>query len=287
MQSLEQMDHWPLKGPTHFAELSNEYYHRSPGVSKSGLAQMLESPAHFYDNYLWPQRERREPSASMLLGTVVHSLILEPEKFNDEYVIAPEINRRTKAGKDQWLEFLEGSQGKMVLDSELAEKAISISEAVFKSPHYDRYIKPGGFAEHSYYWQDKTTGLWCKCRPDFVTHDNIVVDVKTAAETSINGFARACANFHYDMSAAMTLDGMEAVTGTRPRAYVFLIVPTTKPYRPHYVASRVLTGAAQLRGYDLYKRALDDLAFSLEENDWPGYSDDLIEFDLPKWAYYE
>ena len=44
-----------------------------------------------------------EPSASMVLGTAVHSMLLEPDK--DSIAVAPAINRRTNAGKEKWEEF--------------------------------------------------------------------------------------------------------------------------------------------------------------------------------------
>ena len=40
----------------------------------------------------------REPTPSMMLGTAVHSLVLEPEKFDTDVVVAPVVDKRTKIG---------------------------------------------------------------------------------------------------------------------------------------------------------------------------------------------
>lgn len=70
------------------AELSNEEYHGGEGVSSTILKELItRSAAHckaLMDGL------RRKSSASMSLGTVIHSAVLEPETFNDEYFILPD-----------------------------------------------------------------------------------------------------------------------------------------------------------------------------------------------------
>lgn len=70
------------------AELSNEEYHGGEGVSSTILKELItRSAAHckaLMDGL------RRKSSASMSLGTVIHSAVLEPETFGDEYFILPE-----------------------------------------------------------------------------------------------------------------------------------------------------------------------------------------------------
>lgn len=84
--------------------LSNEEYHSGPGISKSQLDDIAESPA----TYIWRKSAPvdEEKLKALDIGTALHCLLLEPEEFKDRFIIAPEFNRRTNAGKDEEKEFL-------------------------------------------------------------------------------------------------------------------------------------------------------------------------------------
>ena len=57
-----------------YTDMSNEDYHRSPAISKSGMDRLAISPEH-YQAYLL---ERREETPAMKTGTAVHMAVLEP-----------------------------------------------------------------------------------------------------------------------------------------------------------------------------------------------------------------
>ena len=69
-------------------ELSNEDYHAGDGVSSTVLKELIKrSPAHcraLMDGL------RSKTSNAMNLGTVVHTAVLEPHRFWDQYWVAPE-----------------------------------------------------------------------------------------------------------------------------------------------------------------------------------------------------
>ena len=64
----------------------------------------------------------------MKLGTATHCAILEPERFEIEYVEAPCVDRRTKDGKALWSE-LEQS-GKIILSSDEYTKVVEMASAM-------------------------------------------------------------------------------------------------------------------------------------------------------------
>ena len=39
------------------------------------------------------------PSPAMALGSALHCLVLDEQSFNRDYIVAPKVDRRTKAGK--------------------------------------------------------------------------------------------------------------------------------------------------------------------------------------------
>lgn len=57
-------------------------------LSYSGLNRLLYSPKLFYNHYILGMREDKlDPH--LVEGKLVHCLILEPEKFNEQFIIAP------------------------------------------------------------------------------------------------------------------------------------------------------------------------------------------------------
>ena len=73
-------------------------YHARPGVSKTKLWCLLnDTPAKFK----WLQEHPEPPTAVMQFGSALHKYVLEPDGFADESAIAPQCDRRTKAGKEE------------------------------------------------------------------------------------------------------------------------------------------------------------------------------------------
>ncbi|EAV6466129.1 exonuclease VIII, partial [Salmonella enterica] len=82
--------------PGIYYDIPNEAYHAGPGVSKSQLDDIADTPAI----YLWRKNAPvdTEKTKSLDTGTAFHCRVLEPEEFSKRFIIAPEFNRRTSAG---------------------------------------------------------------------------------------------------------------------------------------------------------------------------------------------
>ncbi|MCV0972503.1 exodeoxyribonuclease VIII, partial [Escherichia coli] len=95
--------------------ISNENYHAGPGVSKSQLDDIADTPAL----YLWRKNAPVDTTKTKTLdlGTAFHCRVLEPEEFSNRFIVAPEFNRRTTAGKEEEKAFLMecASTGKTVI----------------------------------------------------------------------------------------------------------------------------------------------------------------------------
>ncbi|EOV8133176.1 exodeoxyribonuclease VIII, partial [Escherichia coli] len=98
--------------------ISNENYHVGPGVSKSQLDDIADTPAL----YLWRKNAPVDntKTKTLDLGTAFHFRVLEPEEFSNRFIVAPEFNRRTNAGKEEEKAFLMecASTGKTVITAE-------------------------------------------------------------------------------------------------------------------------------------------------------------------------
>ena len=69
-----------------YLNLSFEDYLAAPRLSSSELSAMIESPsAYWAQTAMNPDREEKEPSPAMILGSAYHCARLEPEEFLNRY----------------------------------------------------------------------------------------------------------------------------------------------------------------------------------------------------------
>jgi len=66
--------------------LPNDDYHGGPGTNKGLLDVVARSPLHAKALLDRANDDRPEPTPAMQLGTALHTLVLEPEAFADQYV---------------------------------------------------------------------------------------------------------------------------------------------------------------------------------------------------------
>ena len=259
------------------SELSNADYHAHPAISKSHLDQLARSPAHYWARYLDPNRVPPEPTAAMLLGSALHTAVLEPHLWDVQYAVAPEgIDRRYKVGKEAWAAFEAEAQGKAVLTAEDGARIRRMADAVHQHPASSFLLDLPGVCEASYFWTDEETGLECKCRPDWHSADRrLVVDVKTTEDASPDGFARSVAKWRYHVQAAWYQRPLGA------EQFLFVCVEKEPPY---LVAVYAVTEAMFAAGARVADRDLARLAECRAADRWPGYADTIQPIDLPKWC---
>ncbi|EEP3442144.1 exonuclease VIII, partial [Salmonella enterica] len=140
--------------PGIYYDIPNEAYHAGPGVSKSQLDDIADTPAI----YLWRKNAPvdTEKTKSLDTGTAFHCRVLEPEEFSKRFIIAPEFNRRTSAGKEEEKTFLEECTrtGRTVLTAEEGRKIELMYQSVMALPLGQWLVESAGYAESSVYWED-------------------------------------------------------------------------------------------------------------------------------------
>jgi exodeoxyribonuclease VIII len=256
--------------------LSNAEYHARPEVSKSGLDLVHRSPLHYWNRYLNPDREPEDPTPAMMIGSALHTAVLEPHLFDDEYAVAPACDRRTKEGKMIWADFEQQAAGKTLLKAEDATNIELMSAAVRQHKAAGFLLRMPGRCEQSYFWTDETSGEKCKCRPDWHSEDRLIIaDVKTCEDASPGAFLRkAVFAYRYHVQAAFYSKGLGA------KQFIFIAVEKKAPY-----AVGVYTLPAELveRGWQEAQADLQRLAECRAANQWPGYGESIQELPLPAW----
>ncbi|EMZ3830241.1 PD-(D/E)XK nuclease-like domain-containing protein [Salmonella enterica] len=264
--------------PGIYYDIPNEAYHAGPGVSKSQLDDIADTPAI----YLWRKNAPvdTEKTKTLDTGTAFHCRILEPEEFSKRFIIAPEFNRRTSAGKEEEKTFLEecARTGRTVLTAEEGRKIELMYQSVMALPLGQWLVESAGYAESSVYWEDPETGILCRCRPDKIIPEfNWIMDVKTTAD--IQRFRTAYYDYRYHVQDAFYSDGYRAQFGEIP-TFVFLVASTTAECGSYPVEIFMMGEDAKLAGQREYRRNLQTLAECLNNDEWPA----IKTLSLPRWA---
>ncbi|EHH8899334.1 TPA: exodeoxyribonuclease VIII [Salmonella enterica subsp. enterica serovar 1,4,[5],12:i:-] len=258
--------------------ISNENYHAGSGVSKSQLDDIADTPAL----YLWRKNAPVDTTKTKTLdlGTAFHCRVLEPEEFSNRFIVAPEFNRRTTAGKEEEKAFLMecASTGKTVITAEEGRKIELMYQSVMALPLGQWLVESAGHAESSIYWEDPETGILCRCRPDKIIPEfHWIMDVKTTAD--IQRFKTAYYDYRYHVQDAFYSDGYEAQFGVLP-TFVFLVASTTVECGRYPVEIFMMGEEAKLAGQQEYHRNLRTLADCLNTDEWPA----IKTLSLPRWA---
>ena len=256
--------------------LSQQEYRLLDAIGKSDLDLIAKSPAHF-------KCAVREETAAMALGSAVHCAVLEPTRFATDYVVAPECDKRTKAGKEQWAEFEAANAGKIVLGMEDGMLCHYLAQSVLSHGHgLAAQLLVGAMPEVSALWSDAEFNVRCRARFDALTPGGWIIDLKTTTDASPRGFSKSVANFRYHVQAAWYLDGYQIATGgDLPVGFLFIAVEKTPPYA---VALYELDAESVDHGRMVARRDLARYANARDLDHWGGYQEGIQTLSLPRWA---
>lgn len=262
-------------------ETGDKYHANKEAIGSSMLKKIASK------SLLHALAEEREETPALILGSAIHTAILEPEKFSSEFSVAPKCDRRTKEGKEIFAAFEAASVGKTILTDDQNQQINGIREAVLSHEIVSMMLR-GGEAEYSYYVKDEDTGLTLKCRPDY-HNKGALIDLKTCQDASYEGFSKAIGNFGYHIQAAYYLDVFNKSQGTNYKEFFFIAVESKAPYA---VAVYRLDENQIDYGRMAYKKALQKLAdFKNSGNSIEdlkalrkyGYPLEIIDIQVPYW----
>lgn len=253
--------------PGIYPNLTFAEYLEIDAVSNSYLSKFGISAAHA-EAYA----EGHDPTDPMILGTAYHSKVLQPEQFDELCAVEPEVNRRTKAGKETIAKFAEDNEGKAIIsleDDALLDKMVEAIDAHSLAREY----LSGGELELTIVWECE--GVLCKGRIDNRL-DGILADLKSSRNASPAAFKSAVFKYAYHTQGAMYVDGMKTLTGD-DYSFVFVVGEKTEPFgvSVHELGQDVIGVAREeyLRNLETYK------ACKVFDN-WPCYPETLNQIRL-------
>ncbi len=278
--------------------LPGRYHAIRWAASASQLRELhVKTPAHLWHRLQNP----KPPTWEMVLGTLVHHRILEPSKPSPAISIIPETypipedattvkkggaragdlvewNPRTKYCRE-WVATQEAA-GFIVVDRSDLDEIEQASERVLANREA-RELLEGADAEVTLFWRhEHATGPFpCKARLDLVPQGPDMGDLKTCTDASPDGFQRHAWDMGYHLQAAFYSDAWDRLGDRMFTGFKFIAYERTIGL----VKVHRMTDALLQAGREAYQSALDTYIRCVRANQWPGYTDEAAEWDLPKW----
>ena len=247
-----------------------EYLNKKDYIAASDIKRFLKSPSVFYfDKFL---KKEKSDERHFSIGSALHELILEPDLFNTNYVVAPKFDKRTKEGKARFEEFTLNSKGKTVLFEDEMEMVVKMSQNALLN-HTLLELMQNSHRELSCYTIDEKTGLKIKMRPDIMSQTkSTITDIKSCVDSSPKKFKNDVYSYGYSISAAFYCDNLKREN------YVFAAMEKQEPYQ---VSLFTLNDEMIEYGRSQYRMALDLIKWSFDNNYWCNYN----EFEILKECY--
>ena len=239
-------------------------------LSYSSLKEFAKSPRHYLD-YL---NRKKETTPAMLFGSMVHCLLLEPEKFEKDFAVMGSVDRRTKDGKEAYAKFVEETAGREVVMQNDYNDAKALADNVLSNPKIKQYIDNCHQREHEF-----RVGMWGLPIRGFFdgVADDYILEIKTTQDATPDTLIKDFYNRQYHLQA-----GIYNLVSSKPIKY--LIIETKAPY-DSYIAN---TSTDYIeKGQKLLSSVLEKFDKCMNENAWDKgyeYHAGEISIYLPSWA---
>lgn len=271
--------------------IPNDTYHELPGVSKSGCDLVERSP------YRYSKRHGLPVTDNMALGSLRHTLLLEPEELPKEYHVIPsEMVKNAKHAKYQ--AELEKAEGRRIVKEKEIVEANILVDAIRTDEIYAGYWDDDGsdkLCEVSIWWELGVHLL--KCRPDLLILPHaldqpmVCFDLKTMADSSEESVQRNGERYRkWPKSAAFYSDGIKDVFG-RSCDYILLAVEYDYPYEVNlwvYGQGGIDLPTTQL-GRQQYYANLNTIQACEQSGQWPRSTgvDGMKQMELSRYGVME
>lgn len=254
----------------------------APALSNGIIKTLLgKSPYHAWLRHprLNPDY-KRENDSDFDLGTAAHSMFLEGV---DCCVVVDAEDWRTKAAKEQRDAAWAIGRTPLLRKHHMAAQDMVSEARDFIDRTELRGVMRVGKPEQSMFWQDETTGVWCKGRADWLTMDHsLILDYKTSTLAPAR-WIKGMADMAYDTQSEFYSGGLQTL-GTRKPAFFFLVQEAAAPYQCYLVsAAASMVELAQMR----LRRVTRLWAECLKTGNFPSYPTQVQPAFATPWQMSE
>ena len=280
-----------------------EFYHESRAIGHSSVHDFItRGPAFWFHKYM-ARLPNNESSDSLDFGSAFHAAILEPQRFEKDYVIAPDgMKFNTKDGRI-WKKEKE-EQGQHIIRGQDAMRINLMKRGLYENEDAKMLLESADLREITLRMQIGKLPLQCRFDawmhpsrkvelPMGWQHDGAIsIDIKTCSRLFGDGPGTWARNFHifgyhrnaafYSMMAREFLGKTDAYyrspIGTVP--HVFIVCEREAPYE---CAVFVPNAEAIAIGQNEVGHALNQITNCLMLNEWRSASTGVTEIGLPNW----
>lgn len=278
---------WGTPGITGiFFRVPEEIYQKSEGISGTDCKLIARGLAYYAAGKAEKAAGDDKVSAALAFGKLAHAILLEDlegAEFSARFAVKPEdFDGRTTIGK-KWV---ADNSHKTIVKQQDIDAANAMCLAADKHPDAKRLLELPGLAELSVTAIHPTLGIKLRGRFDkCLDAGAYLVDYKTAADASPEGFAKAAFDYGYLLQAAhylflCRLAGLEDV-----KTFAWIVQEKEAPY-----ATAVYTFGPDHAKWDEVQYALDLIyrraARGLKSGDFSetGMPENAVKVTLPVWA---
>jgi hypothetical protein len=235
----------------------------------------------------------------MVFGSLVDTMILEPDLYEERFVVQPSTYKTEKTkgrGANKVTETIEKpwnlnsntcksikaeleASGKQVISQNEHDSAKLMRAAILENAEAAVPVVEGK-KQVSIVWDDEKTGIRCKGRFDILNEETID-DLKTARDASPNAFSRDIGSMLYHVQGAAYTDGYKTLTGNE-LGFRFIVVETSMETRKPMVALYELDNISMISGLMMFRRALQRVKH-WRERGIDGYSRFFEPIQAPGW----
>ena len=285
-----------ITGPTFkpgiYFDIPAEEYHAAPGLSHSGMKDLMVSPLRYWYLHINPNRPQDKQTPEMKFGTALHCSVLEPEQFRKRY--ACEVTEEDFPGclvtmdhLKAWLRdrsisttaklkselvqrvldydpeapildvllalHAEKTCGMELLDKDSWYRASGATEALMEEPAIKEILQSGN-AEVSIFAVDPETGVLLKARMDWVS-PSCTLDLKTFTQMrgrSIDDSVARAIFYEGYYRQAYFYTLLRSLAGSKVSRFVFGFVESDQP---HEVRIRQLSEKGHGEAHAYWERA--------------------------------
>ena len=137
-----------------------EYHRDTSALTNSAKEKFFQSPALYHGQYVTRTIPFAPSTPAQLLGSLAHTILLEPERFDLEYTVAP-ASCRARSGKT-WKATLDEAEDRgttPVLESHVVTACRMANAVKAHETAWKLLSSPHGVAEETIRWTDPLTQI--------------------------------------------------------------------------------------------------------------------------------
>ena len=154
-------------------------------LSSSSLKMLLDSPKTFYNVQTYGSNES---SPALLQGRIIHTMILEPHRFDDIFEVVDVASKNTKKFKET-----QASTSKTCITTKDLQQGERIVDAFQRNEHAKYFLKQSQTEKPMV---DMLGGFPFRAKAD-IWNDSFLADIKTT--TDLKAFRYSADKYGYDM----------------------------------------------------------------------------------------